>query len=1174
MKKLIIIFVLCNLISSNIFSQVYKGSEAERIIKNTDIIRIKTDNNIPDFIHFKSNSKITVNNAIAIINNFFKKDNIKLGLKKVQNNCDKSQTYRYYQTLNDIIVEFSSINIQVKNNNVYAINATASKDINCITNFSLSETLALEYALNSINAKKYMWEDEKEEASLKKMFNDNNLTYYPKGEKVILPLKTNNSEEYFPAYKFNIFSLNPYNHQMVYVDANTGAIIYKKQLLQSSDEIGTAITGYYGERTITTENTNSVYILNDNTRGGGIHTYNSENTVNYNNTDFIDDDNYWNNANTNLDQYATDAHFATEKTYDYYLDKHNYHSIDNNNFPLNSYIHFDISTYMGYQEGYNVNAFWNGYYMTYGDGSEEYGISPLTTIDICGHEITHGLTNFTSDLNYANESGALNEAFSDIFGACIEIYAIGNDANWTIGEAIGYTMRSIENPTLYGNPRNYKGNYWDYSEEVHRNSGPLSHWFYLLVTGQSGINDFGNSYNIQGIGLEKAELIAFRTLTIYLMNNSDYEDVCFYAIQAASDLYGGCSPEVQSVGDAFYAIGVLNAPFQNTIHTDFHSYINENCTPQGIQFFNNSYNCENFLWDFGDGETSTDENPYHYYSTYGSFNVKLTASGNSCGTDSIVKNGYIRFDNSYPCNFICPQGNSELTDCNVTIFDSGGPYYNYSNNTNSTINIHVNDASQLVFNVEEFNVEANIEESNCSFDYLQIIGGDYNETFCNINPPPGDIIINDSIATIIFFSDVGLSYSGFKINYYCIGENLPPSANFSADNTLNCNGIVNFIDASYGEINSYYWDFGDGHNSTEQSPTHTYAYNGTYTVSLTVTNDNGENTISKSNFININGRNESLLDTTISVCENESITINLSDYYSNNAKWFHGYNNLINNTASVIGNTITMLHVNDSMTLYVYEDFPPETYYVGESDSAINGTFCGPFYTYIFAIFDTYKPMTLKSLLINAENSGDIEINLININYFSSQTATAYASYTGPISGGIERLYLNFDIPIGNGWMLMCSSSSRFFRAESDSNNYYSYPYYLPGIINIKGDSDPANPNVSYSYFFNWEIEVPGCRTELTTVNLEPIICINNDINTTNTLNIYPNPSNNIIWISNIELDQNNYYFISDINGRILKEGNLVINNIDISDYLPGIYYLEIRNDKITQKAKIIKFLE
>src|SRR5690606_7583791 len=108
-------------------------------------------------------------------------------------------------------------------------------------------------------------------------------------------------------------------------------------------------------------------------------------------------------------------------------------------FALNSYVHYDA--------GY-ANAFWDGNRMTYGDGNS--WIDPLTALDITAHEITHGLTDYTADLVYRMESGALNESFSDIFAAAIEHYGRPNKNNWNIGEDIGVTLRSMSNPNLYG----------------------------------------------------------------------------------------------------------------------------------------------------------------------------------------------------------------------------------------------------------------------------------------------------------------------------------------------------------------------------------------------------------------------------------------------------------------------------------------------------------------------------------------------------------------------------------------------------------------------------------------------------------------------------------------------------------------------------------------------------
>jgi Zn-dependent metalloprotease len=155
---------------------------------------------------------------------------------------------------------------------------------------------------------------------------------------------------------------------------------------------------------------------------------------------------------------------------------------------------------------------------------------------------------------YANESGALNEAFADIFGTSIEHFAVPEYADWLMGAACGLTIRNTQNPKALGNPNAYKGQYWDaQTQQVHNNSTPFSHWFYLITEGGSGTNDFGNSFNVAGLGISKSEQIAFKLLTQYLTPNSGYEDAYFLGAQVAANLFGGCSDEVKSVGDAFYA---------------------------------------------------------------------------------------------------------------------------------------------------------------------------------------------------------------------------------------------------------------------------------------------------------------------------------------------------------------------------------------------------------------------------------------------------------------------------------------------------------------------------------------------------------------------------------------------------------------------------------------------
>jgi Zn-dependent metalloprotease len=374
-------------------------------------------------------------------------------------------------------------------------------------------------------------------------------------------------------------------------------------------------------------------------RGDGIQTWDMNQGTNYGSAvDFTNATNVWNNVNANQDEVAGDAHWGTEVTYDYFWLEHNRNSIDDNGFALYSYVHYDANY---------GNAFWDGQRMTYGDG--DGSTTAFTALDITAHEITHGLTTFTANLEYANESGALSEGFSDIFGTCAEFYGKPSTANWTCGEDIGTIIRSLINPNSSGNPDTYLGTNWDPGMQVHQNSTICSHWFYRLSEGGSGTNDNGDAFNVSGIGKVDASKIAFLTLTGYLTTNSDYADARFYSIIAASDIFTGCSPEVESTTNAWYAVGVGNS-YVPTVVPDFSADYTTVCSaPLTVQFSNATVNANTYKWSFGDGGTSTLANPSHTYASPGNYSVKIVGDGGSCGKDSLTRINYISINASSHC---------------------------------------------------------------------------------------------------------------------------------------------------------------------------------------------------------------------------------------------------------------------------------------------------------------------------------------------------------------------------------------------------------------------------------------------------------------------------------------------------------------------------------------------
>jgi Zn-dependent metalloprotease len=479
-------------------------------------------------------------------------------LKTSEKDMLGEEQFRYQQKINGIPVDGTTYVVHVAGGKVKGQNGVwvADAPADLASTPALTEKAALQAAMKAFGAKVYKWQLSGEEAFIKRESGNPDATFLPKGELVYYSGEDQvTASKMRLAYKLDLYAHEPVGRRIYFVDAQTGSILGYREVMHTINAAGSALTGFSGTQNITTDSYNGTYRLRETGRGNGIQTFNLNKGVDYSlATDFSDADNYWNNVNTNFDQYATDAHWGAEMTYDYYKNTFGRNSINNAGFTINSYVHYSTAYF---------NAFWDGSRMTYGDGNSMYGNKPLTAMDVCGHEITHGLTSYTAGLNYSNESGALNEGFSDIFGTTIEFYAKGAAGNWLIGEGF-YTLRSMSNPKMYGQPSTYKGVNWatgtaDYGG-VHTNSGVINYWYYLIANGGSGINDNSVSYSVSGLGLAKAAAIAYRTLTVYLVPTSQYVDARTYSIQAATDLYGATSNEVAQVTAAWVAVGVGAAP--------------------------------------------------------------------------------------------------------------------------------------------------------------------------------------------------------------------------------------------------------------------------------------------------------------------------------------------------------------------------------------------------------------------------------------------------------------------------------------------------------------------------------------------------------------------------------------------------------------------------------------
>jgi Zn-dependent metalloprotease len=295
---------------------------------------------------------------------------------------------------------------------------------------------------------------------------------------------------------------------------------------------------------------------------------------------------YGNETSVNGQTAAVDAHWGMATTWDFYRNVFGRDGVDNLGTSLVSQVH--VVGPFGY---YYDNAFWNTYSMGmfYSDGTLDTGVDPntggptdpnptgnssLTAIDIIGHEMTHGVTAFSSGLVYDGESGAINESTSDFMGSMVEAYATrpaGADStipatgtDWLMGASVGATaLRSMINPSVDG----FSANYW-YSGieylDVHYSSGPMNRFFYYLSQGAPSDNTSPawSSYlpgGMTGVGNDTAARIWYAAMTEWMTPVDKYADARVAGVNAAIELYGDGSPEVLAVKNAFAAINVGGA---------------------------------------------------------------------------------------------------------------------------------------------------------------------------------------------------------------------------------------------------------------------------------------------------------------------------------------------------------------------------------------------------------------------------------------------------------------------------------------------------------------------------------------------------------------------------------------------------------------------------------------
>ena len=351
------------------------------------------------------------------------------------------------------------------------------------------------------------------------------------------------------------------------VDADTGEIRLTYSDLQRQRAVGSG-TGVWGDtkKVSTSPTGQGGYRTADPLRPPDIFTYSMrgdpERFLRYliNEQPVTAADLAWSPNNIWSDRAAVDAHTYSGLVYDYFYTRFGRRGLDGSNFPIRNFVHpidnsHPLAQVPSIREIFVNNAFWDSgrRVMVYGDGDQNLRNNFSGALDVVAHELTHGITDFSSNLIYCNESGALSESFSDIMGVSVEFYyqARGPEkmqSDWYIGEDVffgeDYAIRSFARPTDFGDPDHYANRYQaDCRPEtdnggVHINSSIPNHAFYLFVMGGKRAP---TGEDIDGIGfenLEQAEKIFYRAFTFFLTPNSNFSDARQATQQAARELYG------------------------------------------------------------------------------------------------------------------------------------------------------------------------------------------------------------------------------------------------------------------------------------------------------------------------------------------------------------------------------------------------------------------------------------------------------------------------------------------------------------------------------------------------------------------------------------------------------------------------------------------------------------
>ena len=400
-------------------------------------------------------------------------------------------------------------------------------------------------------------------------------------ELVILPLDSN---QYALTYRVRVKT--PTDRIIYFIDANSGEVRLQYSDVERQSAVGSG-TGVFGDKEkVSARAFGGMFVAEDLLRPPSIATFDLKGNVarvlSFLNgvTELGASDLASSPNNIWADGVDVDAHVYAGFTYDYYFKRFGRHGLDNRDLQVTVLTHpvrrSDLTTSSNDIVGlFFLNAFYAGDgVVVYGEGLPSNFVLAGTRqivdyfaggLDIVAHELSHGVTEFTSGLIYQDESGALNEAFSDIMGVSARFFfrpsGTGiNQANYGLGSDVIRPggIRSFDNPGVFGDPDHYSKKLItsDDNGGLHTNCTIVDHAFYLAIEG--GTNRTSR-LSVQGVGAanrEQIEKIFYRGFTLMLTPNATFSMARAATIQSARDLYGAGSAAERAVTQAWAAVGV------------------------------------------------------------------------------------------------------------------------------------------------------------------------------------------------------------------------------------------------------------------------------------------------------------------------------------------------------------------------------------------------------------------------------------------------------------------------------------------------------------------------------------------------------------------------------------------------------------------------------------------